>query len=201
MKKFVCQKCGACCANFGSFGTLPLFFYEKENFEKQAKKLGIKIQFIGENFLLDRISGDAICLNWGMKGNPCPFLDKENECKIYENRGLICKAFPIEKIPEKNQYAKLGCFMHCPKNDLKDFVHKDNLVKEKNNTLFKRVFGEECVLARNEIEKRKIFIGDSLKKLKEEKKADFIEVEFLDFSKIKVLDIFEFLERFNLYLI
>ena len=55
-----------------------------------------------------------------------------------------------------------------------------------------KTFGKESFEARKEIEKRKKFIGDSLKKLEKEKKIDFMEMEFLDSEGIEILDIFDF---------
>jgi len=197
MNKFSCKNCGACCKDFGSFGTLPLFSDEVEKYKKCDKEAEIELEFVPENVLLDKVSGSAVCLNWGMKGNPCKFL-KNNLCGIYKNRSLICKAFPLEKIPEKEGCVKFSCFMDCPENSLNDFVHEASLVKEFDEPAFIEMFGKESFDARVEIERRKRFIGDSLKKLKEENKADFVEAEFLDSRDLQVVDIFEFLKNFGI---
>lgn len=198
MIKFSCKNCGECCRDFGNSGTLPIFFDEKERYDKIAKEKKIDLEFVPENIWLDKISGRVICFNWGMKGNPCPFLTKENFCEIYEKRSLICKAFPIEKFPEKGEFVKINCFMDCANNDLEAISREGSLVKENNLEWFEETFGKESFDARVEIEKRKKFIGDSLKKLEKEKKIDLVEVEFLDYQKLNVVDIFEFLKNFNI---
>lgn len=197
MNKFSCKNCGECCKNFGSFGTLPIFLDEKERYNQIAKEKGIFLEFVPENIWFDKISQKVICLNWGMKGNPCKFLTKDNFCGIYKNRSLICKAFPIEKIQEEGE-IKLRCFMDCAKCDLNTLVHEGNLVKKENIDWLIETFGKESFEARKEIEKRKKFVGDSLKKLEEEKKIDFIEMEFLDSEGIETLDIFNFLKKFGI---
>jgi hypothetical protein len=88
--------------------------------------------------------------------------------------------------------------MDCPENSLNDFVHEASLVKEFDEPAFIEMFGKESFDARVEIERRKRFIGDSLKKLKEENKADFVEAEFLDSRDLQVVDIFEFLKNFGI---
>lgn len=197
MNKFSCKNCGECCRNFGPLGTLPLFLDEKERYDKIAKEKGISLEFVPENILFDKVSQTVVCLNWGMKNMPCEFLRKDNFCGIYENRSLICKAFPIEKIPEEGE-IKLEHFINCAKSDLKKFVHEGNLVKKDNASWFMETFGKECFEARKEIERREKFIGDSLRKLEKEKKVDFVKMEFLDPKGVEVLDIFDFLKKFRI---
>jgi len=170
---------------------------EKERYNKIAKEKGIFLEFFPENIWFDKVSQKVVCLNWGMKGNPCKFLKENNFCGIYKNRSLICKAFPIEKIQEKEE-IKLGCFMDCAKCDLGTLVHEGNLVKKENLKWFIETFGKESFEARKEIEKRKKFIGASLKKLEKENKIDFMEMEFLDSEGIEILDIFDFLKNFGI---
>jgi Fe-S-cluster containining protein len=171
MHKFSCKNCGECCKDFGSFGTLPIFLDEKARYKRLAEEKGFSLEFVPENIWLDRISGTVICLNWGMKGSPCKFLRKDNFCGIYSDRSLICKAFPIEKFPEKGECIKLGCFMDCAKCNLNDFVHEANLVKEDKLSWFKEAIGQDSFDARVEIERRKRFIGESFKELENQKKS------------------------------
>lgn len=175
MKKFECQGCGKCCLNFGKLGTLPLFDFEKERFEELGKKLNIKLKFVPENILIETSSKRLVCLNWGILGNPCPFLDKNKKCLIYKDRALICRAFPIEKIPEKIQNLKPNCFIYCPNNQ--DFQNISNLLE------FEKVYGNESINARKNIEKIKTEIELKIKEhsLIEKK---FIRAKNPDFSKV-----------------
>lgn len=138
--KFKCRKCGNCCTDFGELGTLPIFDDEKIIIKQLAEKIGISVEFIPENVMMDEITGTMFCGNWGLKGNPCPFLDENNLCKIYEERPLICKAFPIHKIPTKNEGLTPSCFMKCPNFDFKKFIE--------SSYSFYDVFGKSSVNSR-----------------------------------------------------
>lgn len=148
--KFTCNSCGDCCSNFGDLGTLPLFNDEKKRLEELGKNLNISTEFIPENVMMDDITGAIFCGNWGMKGNPCPFLDKNNKCLIYKNRPLICKAFPIYKIVKSEKDLNLGCFINCKNFDFDKF----KILKKPFNAFF----GNSSVNARKTIDwKQKVF--------------------------------------------
>lgn len=184
--------CGCCCRDFGTLGTLPMFDFEKRVLEKVASERGIRIEFVPENVFLDKKSGTVFCLNWGLVGNPCPFL-QNNKCSSYLTRPLICKAFPVEKIPEKNKPVNLGCFMHCPNNFLQDFIK--NIEEDPKKDFLER-YGEETIFAREEIEKIKKNIVDALKELEKEKLIEVFDASFIDFTKCEVVGVNKFLKEF-----
>lgn len=144
--KFECKNCGECCRDFGELGTLPLFNDEKKRYEELGKQLGIDVEFIPENVVVDEITGTMFCGNWGLKGNPCPFLDKNNNCLIYNHRALICKSFPIQKIPADNETIHLGCFMTCPHFNSKIFIDSKKSLLE--------IYGKDSVDSRLEIQEK-----------------------------------------------
>lgn len=111
------QDCSQCCIEreyypskrFGKIGVLILP-EEKEGIEDLAKKNGLEISILPrigisqvhsekpEKILAYQMMGKE------KNGNTCPFLETESSkksphggfpCKIYENRPLACKAYPV----------------------------------------------------------------------------------------------------------
>jgi Fe-S-cluster containining protein len=77
-----CLKCANCCKT-----TSPIFY--QKDIERAAKAIRIKPgQFI-EKYL--RIDEDN---DYVLQAAPCPFLDSENYCRIYENRPNACREYP-----------------------------------------------------------------------------------------------------------
>ena len=116
--EFRCVKdCSDCCINreyypskrFGKVGVLILP-EEKERIEKFAEKKGLKILILPRIGISDsEYKKPEKIIAYQMmgiekNGNTCPFLDTESKkrsphggytCKIYENRPLACKAYPV----------------------------------------------------------------------------------------------------------
>ena len=111
------QDCSDCCINreyfpskrFGKVGVLILP-EEKENIENLAQKLGLKISILPRIGISesesDKPSKIIAYQMMGIEknGNTCPFIDTQSDkrsphggftCKIYENRPLACKAYPV----------------------------------------------------------------------------------------------------------
>ncbi|SDM78461.1 YkgJ family cysteine cluster protein [Kriegella aquimaris] len=77
-----CLKCGNCCKTTG-----PLF--TRADIERISKYLRLKPQLFIEKFL--RIDEDR---DYVLQELPCPFLDNENYCGIYDVRPKACREFP-----------------------------------------------------------------------------------------------------------
>lgn len=113
--EFKCvDDCSQCCIEreyyptkkFGKIGVLILP-EEKQRIEILAKNLGIHIDIIPRIGLSDDNKGPEKIIAYQMmgkeqNGNTCPFLDKESKsphggfaCKIYNQRPLACKAYPL----------------------------------------------------------------------------------------------------------
>jgi uncharacterized protein len=111
------EGCSKCCVEreyypkikFGKVGVLILP-KEKDRIELLAKKYGIKITILPRIGMSHKKSDkpDQILAYQLMgiesNGNTCPFLDTESnersphggyKCKIYENRPLACRAYPV----------------------------------------------------------------------------------------------------------
>jgi hypothetical protein len=81
-EKIDCLDCANCCKT-----TSPTF-YERD-IDRLAKHLRIKPSaFIAQYLLKDNV-GDYV-----LKTAPCPFLDYENYCTVYESRPTACREYP-----------------------------------------------------------------------------------------------------------
>ncbi|MGQ0606676.1 MAG: YkgJ family cysteine cluster protein [Candidatus Nitrosotenuis sp.] len=115
--EFNCVKdCSQCCIEreyypskkFGKIGVLILP-EEKMRIESLAKKHQVIVEIIPRIGISNDISGPEKIIAYQMmgkeeNGNTCPFLDTESElrsphngfvCKIYEERPLACRAYPL----------------------------------------------------------------------------------------------------------
>lgn len=77
-----CLKCANCCKT-----TSPTF-YERD-IDRLAKHLKIKPSAFINQYLLKDDVGDYV-----LKEAPCPFLDYENYCLVYESRPTACREYP-----------------------------------------------------------------------------------------------------------
>lgn len=81
-KKTNCLNCANCCKTTGPLFTLA-------DIERISKSLRLKSQqFIAKYLRVDEEN------DYVLQSLPCPFLDNENACFIYEVRPKACKEFP-----------------------------------------------------------------------------------------------------------
>lgn len=77
-----CLECGNCCKSLGPRLT-------DADIRRIATVLKIKPSELTEKYLLLDEDHDYV-----FQKMPCPFLDKDNYCKIYENRPRACRDYP-----------------------------------------------------------------------------------------------------------
>jgi Fe-S-cluster containining protein len=77
-----CLDCANCCKT-----TSPIFY--QTDIERVAKSLRMKPGDFVEKYL--RIDEDK---DYVLKSSPCPFLDDENYCSVYEDRPKACREYP-----------------------------------------------------------------------------------------------------------
>jgi len=77
-----CLTCANCCKTTG-----PLF--TSSDIERIAKHLKMKQQQFVETYLRVDEDGDHV-----LQQLPCPFLDSENYCMIYDVRPKACREYP-----------------------------------------------------------------------------------------------------------
>lgn len=79
---FDCLTCANCCKT-----TSPIFY--NTDIERLAKALRIRPGEFIEKYL--RVDEDN---DYVLKSSPCPFLDGDNYCVVYENRPKACREYP-----------------------------------------------------------------------------------------------------------
>jgi len=77
-----CLTCANCCKT-----TSPIFY--QTDIERIAKSLRMKPGDFIEKYL--RVDEDN---DFVLKSSPCPFLDGENYCSVYEHRPKACREYP-----------------------------------------------------------------------------------------------------------
>lgn len=185
MKKvsFQCKKCGQCCKRFAK-GFLPLWEFEVYEMLELAKEKGIEIpagKIKPVDPLFEEITGVIVFPYYGLFMEPCPFLDKKNNCRIYDQRFSICRRFPILIHPEYKNFLKDGIeekdFMLCENFDLPVFLNQVNFQpsKEKSMKAFEKAFGRIAEDAKK-ANKVKNFIDGKMRQLIADKKVVFKKV-------------------------
>lgn len=77
-----CLSCANCCKT-----TSPIV--KESDVERLSKALKIRPVEVIDRYLVSENDGTYI-----MNAAPCPFLDEENYCKVYENRPAACREYP-----------------------------------------------------------------------------------------------------------
>ncbi|PZR39162.1 MAG: zinc/iron-chelating domain-containing protein [Azospira oryzae] len=77
-----CLQCANCCKT-----TSPIFY--QTDIERVARSIRMKPGDFIEKYL--RIDEDK---DYVLKSSPCPFLDQENYCRVYDDRPKACREYP-----------------------------------------------------------------------------------------------------------
>ena len=77
-----CLTCANCCKT-----TSPIFY--QTDIERVSKSLRMKPGDFIEKYL--RVDEDK---DFVLKSSPCPFLDSENYCSVYDDRPKACREYP-----------------------------------------------------------------------------------------------------------
>lgn len=99
-----CLDCAACCKNYS-----PRF--KTPDIKRISKSLGMKEGAFIEKYLRLDEEGDFV-----VKTTPCPFLQKDNRCGIYDIRPSDCSRFPYtdEDVLLKRPALTLKNVTFCP---------------------------------------------------------------------------------------
>lgn len=90
-----CLECAACCKSANAL-------LEEDDIVRLANRLSIAVAaFMGQYALLDE-DGD-----WVLDGSPCPFLQPDNRCSVYEDRPASCRDYPHTGRKKLVQYRAL----------------------------------------------------------------------------------------------
>lgn len=116
--KFECKMCGNCCRNMrgrlgkkisktgilqnqlynifpSSLKTIGIFEWEVSILKKYATKLSIPLKIEPDIILWDQNSRVSIVILWNLDHDDCPFLSEDDKCRIYNERPLVCQAYPL----------------------------------------------------------------------------------------------------------
>lgn len=77
-----CLACANCCKT-----TSPIFY--QNDIERVAKSLRMRPGDFIVKYLRVDDDGDFV-----LKSTPCPFLDEDNYCKVYNDRPKACREYP-----------------------------------------------------------------------------------------------------------
>jgi Fe-S-cluster containining protein len=91
--QFKCERCGFCCRTL--LENDPDYLIGLSLFPDEVKLFDPKII---APFTAFGINKPTNITSYQLTVATCPHINEANQCKIYENRPLVCKAFPI--IPE-----------------------------------------------------------------------------------------------------
>ncbi|WP_346237117.1 YkgJ family cysteine cluster protein [Niabella insulamsoli] len=99
-----CLQCANCCKNYS-----PRF--KTPDVKRIAKYLGMKESVFISSYLRVDEDGDFV-----VKSSPCPFLNEDNTCHIYEERPSDCARFPYtdEDVIIKRQALTIKNSEFCP---------------------------------------------------------------------------------------
>lgn len=102
--KINCLECANCCKNYS-----PRF--KTPDIKRIAKYLGLKEGAFIEKYLVLDNEGDYV-----VNAKPCPFLQIDNGCSIYDARPSDCARFPYtdEDVLIKRQALTLKNATFCP---------------------------------------------------------------------------------------
>lgn len=90
-----CLSCANCCKT-----TSPIF--RDVDINRLAKRLNMKAFDFVEEYL--RIDEDE---DYVLQSSPCPFLQDDNKCSVYEDRPLACREYPHTNRKKMHQIMDL----------------------------------------------------------------------------------------------
>lgn len=77
-----CLECANCCKT-----TSPIFY--QTDIERLSRSLRVKPGDFIEKYLKIDEDGDYV-----LQSSPCPFLDGDNHCRVYDSRPKACREYP-----------------------------------------------------------------------------------------------------------
>ncbi len=90
-----CLQCANCCKTAG-----PLLL--TADIERMARRLKLKVSVFTDTYLRKDEDGD-----WVMNQLPCPFLQEDNSCQMYDIRPKACREYPHTDRRKIHQIANL----------------------------------------------------------------------------------------------
>lgn len=99
-----CLECANCCKS------IPPIVNETD-IRRISKSLGMKVTDFKDLYL--KLDED---MDMVINSSPCPFLQAENKCEIYENRPKACREYPHTQDFDFSKHLKLHAInsKYCP---------------------------------------------------------------------------------------
>ena len=99
-----CLDCGNCCRT-------SVTDFTKGDIKRAAKQLGMTPKGFIKDYLMQDVDGTYITMS-----SPCPMLNTDNTCKIYEVRPAVCESYPhTQRSNFKNRvHAHQANLSMCP---------------------------------------------------------------------------------------
>ena len=103
-EKIDCLKCARCCKGYS-----PRF--KGPDIKRISKVKGMKETVFIEKYLVYDDEGDYVAVS-----TPCPFLESDNKCSVYEDRPSDCRRFPYtdEDVILKRPQLTMKNSSFCP---------------------------------------------------------------------------------------
>ncbi|HLA60404.1 MAG TPA: YkgJ family cysteine cluster protein [Puia sp.] len=103
-EKIDCLKCARCCKGYS-----PRF--KGPDIKRISKVKGMKESAFIEKYLAYDDEGDYVAVS-----TPCPFLETDNKCSVYEDRPSDCRRFPYtdEDVILKRPQLTMKNSSFCP---------------------------------------------------------------------------------------
>lgn len=103
-KKIDCLDCANCCTSIP-----PIV--NTSDAARLAKHLRLKVSIFQNKYLHQDDDGD-----WVMNTTPCPFLEADNKCQVYDFRPKACREYPHTDASEfsRNMHLHQQNAIYCP---------------------------------------------------------------------------------------
>ena len=102
--KNVCQECinhtGGCCTSVN----LSIHISELNSFIEYIMKNGLP-----KGQKIENLDDEKDIYLYNSGNEKCIFLDENNQCKIYSNRPLVCRMYPILWKTKENFFIDMSC--------------------------------------------------------------------------------------------
>lgn len=113
-----CSQCGNCCKDFGNGKErgLPLLPPEFRKFKETADERGIRLPHTKKILFSDKKTKKNLVFEYRVLTEPCIFYDEEKGCTIYDERPLVCRAYPYMMEFDENEKEQIF-FSKCTELD------------------------------------------------------------------------------------
>lgn len=108
---FQCMRCGKCCNPSKSdpemIHYIPIYLDETDQIESLAAQNNLKIRVDPDIMYYDELNSRLIILTYALQidNDGCPFF--QSQCSIYEQRPIVCKAYPLTICPSNETTAMI----------------------------------------------------------------------------------------------